>query len=169
MELGDGVIVRVAPPALPVVTSAPPAVGSVHVLPVPGPRGVPGPSGDVAGQVQIVGQAGAALSGHRVVTRRADGLITYASNDDPELVAAPLWLTNGAAADGDDVTVVTFGLVEESSWAWTAGVPLYLGADGVLTQSLPTSAGGAVFLVQVGYAIDPTTVFFNRQPSIVLT
>jgi hypothetical protein len=46
IELGDGVAVRVAPPALPTVTVAPPGPATVHVLPVVGPPGATGPQGE---------------------------------------------------------------------------------------------------------------------------
>lgn len=42
IDLGDGAIVKVAPPPLPTVTTAPPGPENVRVLPVAGP---PGPAG----------------------------------------------------------------------------------------------------------------------------
>jgi hypothetical protein len=169
IELGDGAVVRVAPPALPTVTVAPPGPETVHVLPVvgaPGPQGVPGPPGDVAGQLRATATASTALSGHRVVTALADGTLGYADNTDPDHVYVPMWLTLGAIEAGAEGDVLVYGLVDEPSWAWAPG-PLYLGTDGQLTQTAP--AAPALFLAQVGVATRPTTAFIDRQPSITLT
>lgn len=58
IELGDGIEIRVAPPELPTVTTTPPGLASVVVLPVAGADGPPGPAGPGGGgyfeYVQIV-------------------------------------------------------------------------------------------------------------------
>lgn len=52
IELGDGAVIRVRPPAVPKVVTTPPARPTVRVLPAPGPpgpqgeRGEQGPEGD---------------------------------------------------------------------------------------------------------------------------
>jgi len=70
-------------------------------------------------------------------------------------------------AIGQSATVLAYGLLTESSWAWTPNVPLFLGADGLLTQTPPV-APGALFLAQVGTATGATAAFFDRHPSIGL-
>lgn len=165
IELSGDVVV--VPPPLPEFRVTPSSISSVTVVPVAGPRGPAGPAGD-GGQVTLTGTAGEILSGHRVVTRDAADGIVYASNDDSAFLSAPLWLTTGAALVGAEVTVLVLGTFEEPTWSWTPGGPLYLGANGQLTQTPPTAAGGAVFLAQVGVATSATTVFIDRQPSFVL-
>lgn len=133
-----------------------------------GPPGAPGPSGAVAGQVRVVAVAAVAVSGHRLVTPDVNGELVYASNTVPGHVHAPLWLTLAAAAAGDPVETLIVGAYVEPTWSWTPG-PLYLGVDGLLTQTAPTAASGAVFLAPVGYATSPTAVVVDRAPSIALT
>ena len=116
----------------------------------------------------MVATAGAALSGHRAVTRRPDGLLDYADNATAAHVHAPVWVTVGAVAAGDETEVLVYGELTESSWAWVPQSPLYLGAEGVITQ-IPSAAPGALFLVQIGTATGPTSAFFDRQSSIILT
>lgn len=139
-----------------------PGETSEFVIPMYGP---PGPVGSPDSIIET-GVAAATLSGHRAVTRNADGTIGYASNDNAAYVAAPIWITTGAAVSGATVTAVAYGLITEPTWSWTPG-PVYLGAAGVLTQTVPTSPG-AVFLAQIGYAPTPTSIFVDRYPSIKL-
>jgi hypothetical protein len=128
---------------------------------VPGPPGPPGPAGGYA-----VGTAAAALSGHRVVTASADGTWRYASNDNLADFAAPLWVTTGAVDAGEQGEAVILGPMTEPSWSWTPG-PVFLGANGVLTQT-PPAAPAAAFLAQIGYATSATGLFVDRNPSIKL-
>jgi hypothetical protein len=155
--------VRVAPPVLPAVRVAPPAPTTVTVLPVVGPTGPQGIPGDT-GVVTL--PAGGTLSGHRLVTRQPDGSLAYADNATVAHVHVPLWLTLGAAVSGAQVNVQAAGIVTEPSWSWPPG-PLYLGTNGQLTQTVPTSPGAA-FSVQVGYATSATSIVLDRQPSLVL-
>lgn len=132
--------------------------GTVQVIYLPGEEGPPGPAGGAT--TTLI--AGAALSGHRLVTKQADGTAVYA--DQSTVGAKPLWLTLTAASIGAELTVQSAGVVDEPSWAWSVG-PLYLGANGVLTQTLPTAPA---YLVEVGYATSATSIVLERQPSIQL-
>jgi len=127
----------------------------------------PGYLAQAAGQVQLTAIAAVALSGHRAVTPRPDGTVEYASNAVAAHLHAPLWITQGAVTAGQLATVLAYGALVESSWAWTPGVPLFLGAGGLLTQTAPV-APGALFSAQVGTATGATAAFFDRQPSIGL-
>lgn len=137
------------------------------VVHAPGIQGPAGPSSGADGIVQQVVTAATNLSGHRVVTPLPDGTVTYADNLTAGHITAPLWVTTGAALAGAQVAVVTYGPLVEPSWAWTPG-PLYLGANGALTQTPPVTPG-ALFLAQIGTATTGTAVFVDRYPSIVLT
>lgn len=127
-----------------------------------GPAGPPGPPG--ASDSRITRTAAEALSGHRVVTADVDGRLIYASNDDSAHLAAPLWVTTGAALAGDPAEAQMFGPLDELTWNWTPG-PVYLGQNGVLTQTVP-AAPAALFLAQVGFATSATSVFVDRFPSV---
>ncbi len=129
---------------------------------VPGPPGPPGPAGGYA-----VGTAATPLSGHRAVTAGPDGTWRYASNDNLADLAAPLWITIGAVDAGAQGEAVILGPITDPTWSWTPG-PVYLGMNGLLTQTPPT-APDAAFLVQIGFATSATTLFVDRNPSIKLS
>jgi hypothetical protein len=131
-------------------------------VPVPGPAGPPG-NGEGGAAVVVTGTAGAALSGHRAVVRRTDGRFIYADNTNPAHLTLPIGITTGAAASGGDIQVQMLGEMTEPSWAWTPG-PIFLGAAGALTQTVP----GSGFLAQLAAATGATTVFIDRSPSIQL-
>ncbi|MCM6789907.1 hypothetical protein NDR87_26385 [Nocardia sp. CDC159] len=131
-----------------------------------GPPGPPGPPGSGGEAVIVTGAAGSVLSGHRAVVRRPDGTYLYASCDDPTHLTLPIGITANAALAGDPVQVVMFGEMTDPSWAWTPG-PIFLGAAGALTQSVPSDP--AVFLAQLAAATAATTLFVHRTPSIALT
>lgn len=107
------------------------------------------------------------LSGHRCVTTQSDGTLIYADNTILGHRGRPLWITTGAILTGASGTVVSHGRIVEPTWAWSPGT-VYLDANGFLTQTPPTFGGGAAFLAVVGNAVDATTLFVTRYPSIVL-
>ena len=119
-------------------------------------------------QVRVTGIAGTALSGQRAVTKLANATIGYASNNVLAQAHVPLWVTFGSAVAGDMIEALAYGSIEEPSWNWVPGEPLFLGSGGVLVQAPPV-APGAQFLAQVGVATTTKTIFVNRQPSIILT
>lgn len=115
-----------------------------------------------AGTVQTL-TAGATVSGQRVVSSRADGTVQYASAATLSDATRQLWITLGAASIGDPVQCLAFGYVTEAGWSWT-DAPIFLGLNGVLTQT-PPALPGAVFLLQVAAPDGPTAlVFYPRTP-----
>jgi len=75
------------------------------------------------------------LGGHRIVT--VEGY--YASKDVPADKFKVLGMTTGAVSVGAEATVQVSGFIEESSWNWTVGNPVYLSTNGQITQTVPTS------------------------------
>lgn len=128
---------------------------------IPGP---PGPAGVTESLVYNV-KAGQALSGQRVVVVE-NGLAVYA---DPTLDShrdlQPL-LTLGALASGDSGSALAFGTASEVTWAWTTGVPLYVGPNGALTETPPV---GVAWLRIVASASAPDSLFFDPRIPIVLS
>jgi hypothetical protein len=135
---------------------------NVDVITSPNAQGPPGPPGRDGSAVGVTAVSSIAISGHRVVLVPATD-VQYASNDDPTHVNKVLGLTNNAAAAGDDIEVVTAGEVIEPSWNWTPG-PVYLGLNGLLTQTVPTSG----FIKQVGIAMTATRLLVAFWPPIML-
>lgn len=123
----------------------------------PGPAGGPGAQGSAGpgGAQDLI--ASSAIGGHRAVYIDQAGQAALA-----DYTTLPpgvqLALTTTAAVAGDPQSVRLFGLVEESSWAWTEG-PVFLGALGTLTQTAPV--GGTI--VQVGSSAGLTALFVNPR------
>lgn len=144
--------------------------------PVHGPSSSPGPGVIVTSELgasrssalahQCI--AAANLSGHCVVMPVSATDVDYADNTTWPHARAPLWLTMGAALLGTEVTVLGSGVIVEPSWSLSVG-PVYLGHNGLLTQTPPTALLGALFLAVVGFALNATTLQFNPQPAIALS
>lgn len=130
-----------------------------------GPQGAPGPSG--ASTTTLT--AGAALSGHRIVVSSslASGEVLYGSNDSAADARLVLGMTTGAASSGSSIDVVHFGEITEPSWSWTLGMPIYLGTNGYMTQTAPTSPT-ALFSMVVAFPISPTSIFVSIREPIFL-
>ena len=75
-----------------------------------------------------------------------------------------LGITTGAAAAGDAINVQASGEMTEVSWNWTPGLPVFLGTNGLLTQTPPVSG----FQLVLGVAISPTKLAINIKQPIVL-
>lgn len=128
--------------------------GKVHVA---------GGGGGTAGRIEVTKTAGATISGHRAVKIVA-GLAQYADKDDLFAAESVLGITTNSALIGEDLVVVTFGEIQEGSWAWTQNLPIYLGDTGLLTQT-PPLVGAAV---ELGIAIASDTILVRIQKSIFL-
>lgn len=126
----------------------------------PGPRGVPGP----AGGATLVPVGPAPISGHSAVALSAEGLLVAADCTLQEHLGAVLGVVADAYAAGDDAEVQIAYPLEHAGWTWAPG-PVYVGAAGVLTQTLPA---GALFCQVVGHALAATRVLVDLQPPIAI-
>lgn len=134
-----------------------------------GQQGPAGPQGDIgpAGGSAITVTAGTALSGHRIVYLDASYKAQYASNQTASHALIALGLTLGAAALDETVSVQRSGEVTEPSWSWTLEQPVYLGDNGLLTQTAPTNP--ALFQRIVGFPTAATKLFLAlREPVFIL-
>lgn len=127
-----------------------------------GPVGPIGPAGDLAISVT----AGAALGGHRIVYLDSNYEAQYASNQVASHALIALGLTLGAASMGASVDVQRSGEVTEPSWSWTLEQPVYLGDNGQLTQTAPTSP--ALFQRIVGFPTAATKLFLALREPVFL-
>lgn len=125
-----------------------------------GLQGEPGPPG--ASDVTETRTASEALGGHRIVRSTGAGLAGYASNADDTHGDDTLGMTIGAAAQGALVQVQTNGSIMMSGWTWTPGLPVFLGINGLPTQT-PPEAG---FIQVVGHAESATSIFLKIEPPI---
>lgn len=125
-----------------------------------GKVGPSGPAGDI-GLIDLT--AATVLSGHRAITTNSDGEAIYADKNTPSHVGKVLGVCIHAAVAGAIITVKTFGVLTESSWNWTPGGSIYLNANGILTQTPPTTG----FSLELAYALTPTAIFISlKQPFV---
>lgn len=134
-----------------------------------GPQGIPGPRGEKGepGGTIIQRPAAIALSGHRMVMLDGQGSAIYASNADQTHANRIVGMTTHAADAGAPVAIAIYGELTEPTWNWETDKPVYLGADGFLTQ-VPPEAPAAKFSVVVGFPISATTLFINIGIPITL-
>lgn len=126
-----------------------------------GPQGVPGP----AGGATTVTVGATPLSGHSAVAADAAGLLIKADCTNPAHQGAVLGLLANAYSPGDQAVVQTAFTLEHAGWTWAPG-PVFVGAAGQLTQTLPV---GAVFSQVVAHALSPTLVLVDVQPPITIS
>lgn len=131
-------------------------------------RGPPGPpgTGTGGGTATKTYLASVDLSGERVIALTPDGAV-YADPSDPGEIWSTLAVTTTAAVAGDYVQMVTNEIIDEPTWAWTPGGPVFCGPNGVLTQTAPTRPA-ASWLRVVGVAVTATRMAVSFQPPIAL-
>ena len=72
-------------------------------------------------------------------------------------------ISQTAAAAGNLIVLLVSGIMEDSSWNWGLG-PIYVGVDGSLTQTAPTTG----FQQQIATPISATKITVNAQMPITL-
>jgi len=135
-------------------------VDLVEVL-AQGPVGAQGPQG-LSGSSVSAYIAAVALSGHVAVVLDASGQALPADPTDPTHHAV-VGITAQAGSSGAAVEAVNKGVLEHLGWTFTAGLPVFLGLSGSLTQALPPTA---VFSKALGVAVSPVRVSLDFQPAI---
>ncbi len=138
--------------------SQPPIV--VGTLLGTGIAGPPGPAGATGIQVP----AAVPIGGNRVVYTDANFEARYADPSDAATYATIVGVTEGAASAGDMLTIMRTGVMTEGGWSWTPGALVYLGTNGTLTQTVPTSGA----LVVIGSAINATKLLIDIQQRFIL-
>ncbi len=111
----------------------------------------------------IEAPAGENLSGHKAAAI-VSGEALLADHNTAGHRGLVRGVTTGAVANGETARVQVYGPMREASWSWTAGLPLYVGSNGALTQTAPTSG----WLQQIAIADSPTQIFIDPQPVFVL-
>lgn len=140
----------------------------VETIKLPGLQGVAGPPGATGPQGPAGGSsfaltAGATLSGHRIVTTDASGNAIYADHSTLAHANAVIGLTLGAASVNASVQVQSAGEVTEPSWTFTPRQTLWLGTNGLIATTAPTTG----FSLVIGYAMTATTIFMSIGESLI--
>lgn len=156
------VVVSVAPltkPVTVVMSSAP--------VSQPGPRGLMGPRGQqgVAGSDALTKYTLSALSANKVV-RLSDAthVTPISALERSDAWGAIAVTVTAASAPETAVSVIVFGELADDSWNWVPGLPIFVGANGGLTQ---TRDPAWAFVRVIGNAISPARIFIDSQPAVL--
>lgn len=103
------------------------------------------------------------ISALRAVTVDSAGEVVYATTTDTATRHA-IGISTNAVTAGQDVNIHTSGPLTDASWSWTCPAPVYVGVNGALTQTAPTTG----FNSCVGIAIAADTIDVSIHPSILL-
>lgn len=125
---------------------------------VQGPQGQQGPAGGATFEVT----AGTNLT-YPVIVAIVDGVAHVADPVSATDMTSQLAVTTQAAAAGATITVATQYEISEGAWNWTPGRVYLALSGGGLTQA-PAATGA---ILEVGRAVDATTIQFGIQPAIL--
>ena len=140
-----------------IIITDPEELTTIITVPPQGPAGPPG-----TGTFQKI--AGENLGGHRVVTSDASGNAVYASASEVAHANRILGITIGAALSGGTADIMAEGAMDMAGWTWNTTLPVFLGENGNMTQSPPTSG----FICIVGFPQTPTKLYVRISQSIIL-
>lgn len=112
--------------------------------------------GIVAANIDTSLVAGESISALRCITTNGSGQAVYATPD-TLANAVVIGISTTSGSSGETITVKTTGELTDASWNWTKGA-IYLGANGVLTQTAPS--GGSI-VVHVAKAITTTKILID--------
>jgi len=95
------------------------------------------------------------LPRYAVVATNGSGHLELAGNTTAAHAIATLGILNASAAAASKGDVLVLGIMQNSSWSWTAQKWIFLSTSGGLTQTVPSSG----FTKIMGYAISANTMF----------
>lgn len=110
------------------------------------------------------GIASVDLGGHRIVVA-IGSQIAYADNTIPSHSSIVTGIITQAVTSGQAVNVTISGEVIEGTWSWTLDKPIFLGGNGLMTQTVPSTG----FLLQVGYPTSTTSIVVDIKTAITLS
>lgn len=122
----DTVIIETTPVEVQVIET--PATSVVEIM-----GGAVGPPGHAGGTVESL-PTNSVISTHKAVIIGAGGFVEYASADNISTASSVVGITIQSVNAGWPVNIKTAGDIDDSAWTWTAGLPIYLGLNGALTQ-----------------------------------
>lgn len=126
-----------------------------------GDVGPPGPAGGTA----FTRVAAANVSGGKALTLNAAGECLHADGADMTMANRVAGIALNGGLPGDLITiVVTGGEIDEPTWNWIEGNPIFLGPDGALTQVAPSTG----FVLVIGVAVGPTRILVKIQQPIFI-
>jgi hypothetical protein len=124
-------------------------------------QGPPGPPGQTISTMIVV--AAQTISGYSAVSA-VSGQAIPADSSDVSHQGNLLGIAIGGALATAPVTVQFFGSLTYNGWAWTLNHPIFLGTNGALTQTPPTSGYSQI----IGRPITSTSMLVDIQPAVIL-
>lgn len=105
------------------------------------------------------------IGGDRVVTQWGN-FLRYVDVTDPADIFNAVGITCGATNASEVAKVQRQGTKEDSAWNWEIGQPIYLGVNGILTQTVTPEFK---FLRIVALPLTPTKIFIRLHPPVLLS
>lgn len=106
----------------------------------------------------VTRNAGEAIPAHRLVFVASDNLVYVADVNDDAILDLVCGVSTNAASPGQQVFIRFTGELKDPSFHWEPG-PIYLGPNGLLTQTIPITGN----LVFVGTPLGPTALQINAH------
>ena len=107
--------------------------------------------------------ADGAVSAVKAIYKKVNGVSLANSNVD-YAQATVIGISINAANDAETVRYKTAGRLEDSSFSFTVGVPLYLDINGNLTETPPTNG----FRTRIGSALEVGAINIQIEEPIIL-
>lgn len=108
--------------------------------------------------------AGQTISALKVLTiDTTTGKAIYADKDTSGHCNRILGVSYTSGLINESITVITKGEMTDNSWAWDLTKPVFLGSNGVLTQTSPTTG----FRVIIGFPISATMLNIQISEGII--
>lgn len=108
--------------------------------------------------------AAASLSALRIVALNDSGRLIYADSSIADHAFRVQGILETAISAGYAIAPLSDGSISDGSWNWAIGIPVFLGTDGILTQTAPESG----FILQVATVENATSLSFEIQPPILI-
>jgi len=134
------------------------------VTPVVSYGGLPGPAG-ASGTQDIIATTNENVSALRVMSRVSGGGVEPTDPSDMSSVRNVVGLALNAATAGFSVTIKRFGYVQDASYNFTPGEPVFLAIDGTVGQI----ANSGVAVLKLGGAVSNTAFELKLSPLVKLS
>ena len=108
--------------------------------------------------------ASVSLSALRAVILTDAGELAYASSDNQSHAFRFAGVLPNGYSQGDMAIAYRMGEIADAVWNWTRGSPVFLGVNGFLTQTAPTTG----FLLVVGTPTSTTSLMIQPSDPIFL-
>lgn len=128
-----------------------------------GAQGPPGPPGS-NDKIQNLYTAAENIGGHRVVRTDDNGQILTADSTDLNSCGRVTGITVNSVSSGQQVQVISQGIIEDQSFSYTPGNSLFYNFEGVIVETPPTTG----FFQLIGRVETSTRIYIDLEEPIKL-